>query len=67
VRGEEIVADGVDAAVDRVEAACLDAVPDSACGQTSQLQLTKGDHPVLSFRDRRDAYIARGFMTFRPV
>ena len=60
------VADGVDAAVDAVEAAGRDAVPHRARRQPGQLQLIKGDHPVLPSCKLADAHIARGSRKIRP-
>jgi hypothetical protein len=61
------VADGVDAAVDSVEAAGFDALSHSACCQASQLQLTKADHPVLTSRELSDTHITRGFRKKRDA
>jgi hypothetical protein len=61
------VADGVDAAVDSVKAAGFDPLSHRACCQASQLQLTKGDHPVLTSRELPDTHIARGFRKKRDA
>jgi hypothetical protein len=54
------VADGVDAAVNSVEAARLNAATDGALGDASSDQLGKYDHPVLTGRQPRDLVIAAG-------
>jgi hypothetical protein len=59
------VADGVDAAVDAGEAAGGHSVPDGPRAQAEKLQLGKGDHPVLAFRETANPYVQRGFLTLR--
>src|SRR5215213_8321239 len=65
VAGEALVADGVDATVDAVEAAGVYAVPDCARAEANQLQLTKADHPVLPRRKLADRRISRGSRKIR--
>jgi hypothetical protein len=61
------VADGVDAAVDAMQAAGRRTASDPAGAQPELLELGKGDHPVLAVRERREPDIAGGFVTNRPA
>jgi hypothetical protein len=61
------VADGVDAAVDAGEAAGGDPLSYAARAQAAQLQLGKGDHPVLALGELTDPRVPRGFGTKRPT
>jgi hypothetical protein len=57
--GESGVADGVDAAVEAVEAAGGQAAFDGTPREAEPVQLGKGDHAVLASRQRRDPLIGR--------
>ena len=54
---ESGVANGVDAAVDSVEATRLDAPGDGALGDAGRNQLGKQDNPMLTGREPRDLVI----------
>lgn len=51
------VADGIDAAMDSMEATRLDAARNGALGDANRDQLGKQDSPVLAGRDARDLAI----------
>jgi len=61
--GELGAADGVDGAVDAVQAAGPCTLRHGALAQAEQLQLVKGDNPVLAVREGRDLHVDRKLNT----
>jgi hypothetical protein len=62
---EAAVADGVDTSVDAGQAAGGDPAPNCSRAKPGELQLGKGDDPVLALRQARDHDVPRGFVTLR--